>query len=122
MTRILKRSKLGMLAGVVTVLAAMIAMPRHALSQSAIGGPLTHTEFFMNGTNQVMLVQINGSSNGNFFAQVTSPGCSLPNNPIDTLKVWVSLAEFAQASGKTTTLYYQTCNGQNYFTDMVIDN
>jgi hypothetical protein len=120
MRRKLKGGKFGLLTGVLTVLFAM-TVSRLAFASSA-AGPLTQTEYLMNGSTPMLLVQLNGNSSVNYYVQQTSPGCSIPNISIDTVKIWVSLAQSAQLSGKTVTLYYTTCSSVNWITDVVVSN
>jgi hypothetical protein len=70
----------------------------------------------------MLLVQLNGNHSVNYYSQQTSPGCSIPNIDIETMKIWASLAQSAQLSGKTVTLYYTTCSSANWITDVVVSN
>jgi hypothetical protein len=57
----------------------------------------------------------------NYVGSLTAPsGCSGDNQTIDTLKMWMSLAEAAVLSGKRLTIYYDVCGGQNNVTDVVL--
>ena len=41
---------------------------------------------------------------------------------MDTIKIWMSLAQAAQLSGKSTIIYYTVCGGLNYINDVVMFN
>jgi hypothetical protein len=56
----------------------------------------------------------------NYQAQLNSPGCNLPANSIDTLKIWQSLATSALLAGKPVRVYYNDCNGVHWIGDIVL--
>jgi hypothetical protein len=65
----------------------------------------------------VLMVQFNSI---NYVAQATAPGCSIPANSADTIKIWVNLAQAALLSNKNLTIYFSTCNSTNYIRDLVL--
>ena len=79
-TRIIKHRRSGVLITMAAIAFAMI-LPRLALAANA-SGPLTHTEYLfqttvVNGTtvnNPQILLQLNGNSGVNYFAQPCRPG------------------------------------------------
>ena len=64
-----------------------------------------------------LLIQIAEVTNTNFFAY-TSVGapCEQYARTIDTIKVWVSLAQAALLSGKSVRLYSENCGSVDYIT------
>ena len=117
---VFERRWVSLLIGAAAVL-FIVGLPKHAFAQSA-GGTMTHVEYFYNSGTPQLLLQQNGNQSINYFAQTTAVyGCSV-NVDIDTIKIWVSIAQAAQLSGKSTTIYYSVCNGTNYINDVLISN
>jgi hypothetical protein len=88
-----------------------------------VTGTVARTEYFQNNWGggsyyPTMLLQVAGT---NYYAQGPASGCA-PANDIDTVKLWVSLAQAAQLSGKQITLSYVTCNSTNYVLDIAMLN
>lgn len=124
----LTKKRLGFLSGAVAVLLAVMS-PRLAFAGNN-NGTLTHVEYFYNGGTPSLLLQQNGNSGVNYWAQMVNandsngnPCSPAINVDIDTIKIWVSIAQAAELSGKSTTIYYSsTCNGTNYIQDVVMFN
>jgi hypothetical protein len=66
--------------------------------------------------SNVLIVNIAGV---NYQAQLSSPGCGLPANSIDVLRIWLSMAQAAVLAGKSINIYPTTCNSLNWITDIV---
>ena len=98
--------------------AAVVVFARPALAAS-VSGQVTQTEYHYNGESwgPQLLIQMN-SSGTNYYAQSTTPGCSLPADSIDTMKAFLSVAQSAQLAGKNVLVSYNTCNGFNYIYDI----
>jgi hypothetical protein len=115
------KRRLGALSVTAGMLLALLS-PRLA-SANSNNGTLTHVEYFYNGGTPQLLLQQNGNSSVNYFAQQASTnGCSSQNVDIDTIKTWISIAQAAQLTGKATTIYYSACNGVNYINDVLMFN
>ena len=56
----------------------------------------------------------------NFDAQLSSPGCGIAANSIDTIKAWQSLAQGALLSGRKIRIYYTDCGTGHWITDVVL--
>jgi hypothetical protein len=67
-----------------------------------------------------LVIQFNGIN----YIGVTSPGCGLGANTVDTVKVWQSLATAALLSGKNVNISFSSClvNGStvNYIWDVLL--
>jgi hypothetical protein len=122
------KKMLGVLGGMAAALLALLS-PRLALANSN-NGTLTHVEYFYNGGTPQLLLQQGGNSSVNYFGQMVNPIDQTTHNPcspavnvdIDTIKIWASIAQAAQLSGKNTTIYYSVCNGTNYINDVLMFN
>ena len=123
-----KHRRIRAFIGTMALLLAVL-LPRFA-SAGNNSGPLTHTEYLFNiatingvpTPNSQLLLQLNGNSSVNYYANQLSPGCGIPNVDIDTIKIWVSIAQAAELSGKSAQIYYNTCGTLNYITDVLIFN
>lgn len=112
-----KRSFLVLVA---SVLAATVLISGTALASNA-QGPITQVEYNAgNSSNPQLLLQLNGVTSTNYFAQQGTPGCGVPALSIDSIKMFVSIAQAALLAGKTTTVYYNACGGLNYVYDVVM--
>jgi hypothetical protein len=90
---------------------------------SVVNGPVTQTEYNASSSSlPQLLVQLNNNTSVNYFAQQTSPGCSLPANSIDTIKIFLSVAQAAQLAGKSVNIYYNTCGTTLYMYDIVMQH
>ena len=117
---VVERRWIGLLIGAAAIL-FIVGLPKHAFAQAS-DGTLTHVEYYYNSGTPQLLLQQNGNQSNNYFAQTTAVyGCSV-NVDIDTIKIWVSIAQAAQLSGKSTTIYYSVCNGTNYINDVLISD
>jgi hypothetical protein len=98
-----------------------VAGPAMAASSS---GPVTQTEYLYNGASwgPQLLVQLNNNSSVNYLAQQASPGCGLASNTVDTVKIWLSIAQAAQLAGKNVIVYYNTCGSTNYIFDITMQH
>ncbi len=85
---------------------------------TGISGTCTDVEY----TTGQLLIQLN-TANGvvNYVAATTPPSnCSSYARPLDTQKMFMSLAQAALLSGKTMVIYYTNCNTVNYITTVDI--
>jgi hypothetical protein len=100
----------------------VVTVPGLAFATS-VTGTVARTEYFQNNWGggayyPTLLLQVAGA---NYYAQGPASGCT-PANDIDTVKLWVSLAQAAQLSGKQITLSYVNCNSTNYILDIAMLN
>jgi hypothetical protein len=125
-TRTVRENWLGMVLGAAVVL-VVVALPSRAFAQNR-NGTVVLVQYSFNSGNPQLIVQQQDSSNPpstvSFLAPRTPPGgCSVvPQLDIDTIKTGQSIAQAAKLSGKSTTVYYTSCNGANYLTDLVMVN
>lgn len=105
-------------------LAVLLTMTISGLAfASSVTGTVARTEYFQNNWGggayyPTLLLQVGGV---NYYAQQPASGCA-PANDSDTVKMWVSLAQAAQLSGKQITLSYVNCNSTNYILDIAMLN
>lgn len=102
----------------VAALAAGLAITVASATALAATGPVSQVEYMGVGNYSIplLLVQINGV---NYIGQTTTPGCGIPTQSTDTIKIWLSMAQSAMLAGKTVTLYTSSCNNAQYITDLV---
>lgn len=97
------------IAASVGIFVFTVSAPAHAAS-----GVPTQYEYL--NSNKLM-IQIAGT---NYQAQLASPGCSIPANSMDVLKIWTSMAQAAVLAGKSLQIYTTTCNSSFWITDIVL--
>lgn len=85
-------------------------------------GQITQVEFnAANSTFSQFILQLNGASTVNYYAQSgTGPGCSIPALSVDSQKALQSIAQAAFLAGKNVTVYFSTCSGYNYLSDVTV--
>lgn len=94
---------------------------RTAAAASANSGPVTQVEYNAGSTaNPQLFIQLNGNSSINYIAQQSSPGCGVPALSIDTVKLFLSIAQSALLAGKNATIYTNLCGSTNYIYDVVM--
>jgi hypothetical protein len=91
------------------ILSSAISLPAAAADVTAIHAQVEYGSLLM-----VQLTSIN------YVAQSASPGCSIPANTADTLKIWVNLSQAALLSSKNLKVYFTSCSGTNYIRDLVL--
>jgi len=90
----------------------MFAFSASLTAHAATGVP-SQFEYLNSNT---LIVTIAGV---NYQAQLSSPGCGIPDNSIDLLRIWLSMAQSAVLAGKKINIYPTTCNSLNWITDIV---
>jgi hypothetical protein len=85
---------------------------------ASTSGAVTFVEFQVIATGNEQLVVKEGGTN--YFAQQTSPGCSIPNLSADAIKQFSSLAQAGYLAGKTVTIQYTTCSTFNWITAVAV--
>jgi hypothetical protein len=90
-------------------------------ASAASVGPVSQVEYNANGgSNPQLMIQVNGGAT-NYFAQQNSPCTGVPSQSIETIKIFLSIAQASLLSGKKVTLYTNTCsNGTQYIYDIVM--
>jgi len=95
------------------------ALVRPTLANATgITGAASQIEY--NPSSSYMLIQLNGNTSINYTVNLTSPGCSIPAVNIDSVKIFLSIAQGALLSGKNLTIYYTTCGTGLYVQDLVL--
>ena len=110
------------LTTIVSLGAAMAATFVAAPSSAAGGvGPVTQVEYNADGgSNPRLMIQINGVGSTNYFAQQTSPCSGVPGQSIETIKIFLSIAQASLLTGRKVTLYTNSCGGTQYIYDIVM--
>ena len=95
------------------------ATPAFAATAS---GQITQVEFnAANPTFPQLLVQLNGATSVNYYGQSgTGPGCGISPLSADSQKALQSIAQAAFLAGKNVTVYFTTCSGFNYLSDITM--
>jgi hypothetical protein len=100
---------------------AIIGSARPAMASTANVGPVTQVEYLAaNASNPMLFVQLNSNGAINYVAQQASPGCGVPALSIDTVKMFLSIAQSALLAGKNATIYTNLCGTTNYIYDVVM--
>jgi hypothetical protein len=104
---------------ILVALATACVLMGASRSALAVNSPVTQLEYL--STTNTLIIQITNAGNFEYYkAQLTSPGCNIAATSIDTIKIWLSIAQASLLSGKNVTLYSTTCNSQNYLYDIVL--
>jgi hypothetical protein len=109
------------LAAIVTLGAAMAATFVATRAYAAGGvGPVSQVEYNADGgSNPRLMIQINGAGT-NYFVQQSSPCSGVPSQSIETIKMFLSIAQASLLSGKKVTLYTNSCGSTQYIYDIVM--
>lgn len=109
-TTLIARKFSSLVAAALLAAVTVTSGPAHAASVTGVPSQVEWGGDFL-------LVQY---SDVNHRAQVVSPGCGIPANSMDSLKIWQSMTQAAVLAGKNVDIYYDTCNGQRYIRDIVL--
>lgn len=120
--RVARVSGLGfVIRAVASVALAGILLVAHPAFAGTSTGAVSRVRYYTaSGSQYPQLILQVGGYGTNYYAQVSSPGCSIPANTIDTLKIWQSLATASILSSRTAVIDYTTCGGYNYITNVEI--
>src|SRR4051794_25323440 len=120
MKNVSRPRRISVLVGALCLAAvALFARPAHA---GTVSGLVTQTGWHSNGEGWAPQLAIKLSSGSFSYAQVTSPGCSLPANTLDVLKGFLSVAQAAQLAGKNVVILYNSCFGNQYMYEIQVQN
>jgi hypothetical protein len=93
---------------------ALIALGARPALASTVNGNVTAAGYHYNGETWGPQVAIEIGYIVTLYAQVGSPGCSIPANTVDTLKTYLSIAQSAVVAGKNVTIQTNWCGGYQY--------
>jgi hypothetical protein len=105
----------------IPALAALVLLTASQPVFAGAMGTVTQVEYnASSGNNPILMIELNGDGNVNYRAQQTSPGCGIPAHSIETIKIFLSIAQAALLSGRRTVIYSAKCNDLDYFYDIVM--
>lgn len=85
-----------------------------SLASAACTATLVEYSPILTNGNPHLLIQCGGT---NFVSVVSPPGgCASHARTLDTLKIWLSIAQGALLSGKGLNIYSTSCGGMNMMT------
>lgn len=101
--------KLGRIVALAAVASgALVAANRPAHATATKQCKVNIVEYYQD----TLLIQCVGG--GNFFGQIApEASCKAFAQNLDTLKIWLSMAQTALLAGKNVLMYYTSCGSQN---------
>jgi hypothetical protein len=103
-----------------TLMLSVLASSNVALADGTTAQTVSQIEY-MASSGSAPQLNLRLSGGGTYLAAPGyNPGCTGTVAPtVETVKIWISMAQAAMLSGKKIVAYYVVC-GPNYLTDLVV--